>query len=218
MLVLNLVIIALAITLEPIPFTAFALVLASTNGITKAAFFISGWILSLAVMVAVTLAATQDHPPRPSTAPSTAALAVKILLGVVLVGIAVRRRRRMGTPKKPKDPPKWQAGVDGMSKWFAFALGPLTQPWGLVAAGVATIVDAKLGSWQSVVTLVVFCLLSTATYLAAEVYAWVRPERTKELLTAVRSWITGHTDQVIIGLSGVLGIWLIVDSVFVLLS
>ena len=66
-----------------------------------------------------------------------------------------------------------------MSRWFAFALGPLTQPWGLVAAGVAVIVDAKLGSWESGVALVVFCLLSTATYLAAEIYAWIRPEETQ---------------------------------------
>ena len=61
MLVLNLVIIALGITLEPIPFTAFALVLASKNGVSKAAFFISGWILSLA----------QSSWPPPSPPPRT---------------------------------------------------------------------------------------------------------------------------------------------------
>ncbi len=218
MLVLNLVVIALGITFEPIPFTAFALVLASERGVTKAASFISGWILSLAVVVAITLAATQDQPPRPNTAPSTAALAVKILIGTGLLLIAVRRGRRMGAPKKPKDPPKWQSGVDNMSTWFAFVLGPLVQPWGLVAAGVAIIVDAELNSFESSLALILFCLLSTATYLAAEVYAWVRPEPTKELLGRVRAWITGHTDQVIVGLSGIIGVWLIAGSVYVLLS
>jgi hypothetical protein len=218
MLVLNLLIIALGITLEPIPFTAFAVVLASERGVSKAAFFISGWILSLAVVVVATLAATQDRPPRPSTAPSTAALAVKLALGAVLLVIALRRWRRMGRPKEPKDPPKWQSGVDGMSRWFALALGPLTQPWGLVAAGVAVIVDAKLGSWQSVVALVVFCVLSTATYLAAEIYAWIRPEQTRALLVRVRTWITGHTDQVIVAISGLVGIWLVATSAYTLLT
>ena len=52
MLILNLVLIGLAITLEPIPFTAFALVLASKGGTTKAAFFVAGWILSLGIVVA----------------------------------------------------------------------------------------------------------------------------------------------------------------------
>jgi hypothetical protein len=218
MLVLNLVIIALGITLEPIPFTAFAVVLASKNGVTKAAYFISGWILSLAIVVVATLAATENRPPKPSTAPSTAMLAVKIALGAVLLFIALRRWRKMGQPKKPKDPPKWQSGVDGMSNWFALALGPLTQPWGLVAAGVAVIVDAKLGSWQSGVALVVFCILSTATYLAAEIYAWIRPEETQALLMRVRTWISGHTDQVIVGISGVVGVWLVATSVYALLT
>ncbi len=218
MLVLNLVVIALAITLEPIPFTAFAVVLASEGGVAKAACFISGWILSLAVMVAITLAATGDNAPRPDTAPSTAALAVKILVGGVLLVVAVRRWHRIGTPKKPKDPPKWQTGVDNMSKWFAFVLGPLVQPWGLVAAGVAVIVDAELNSFESSLALVLFCLLSTATYLAAEIYAWARPEATRELLARVRSWITGHTDQVIVALSGIVGLWLIAGSVYALAS
>ena len=218
MLVLNLLIIALGITLEPIPFTAFAVVLASKNGVSRAAYFISGWILSLAIVVAGTLAATQNRPPKPSTAPSVAVLAVKLLLGAVLLVMALRRWRKMGRPKKPKDPPKWQSGVDGMSRWFALALGPLTQPWGLVAAGVAIIVDAKLGSWQSGVTLVIFCLLSTATYLVAEIYAWARPEEMRALRDRVRTWISGHTDQVIVGISGVVGIWLVATSVYALLT
>jgi hypothetical protein len=218
MLILNLVLIGLAITLEPIPFTAFALVLASKGGTTKAAFFVAGWILSLGIVVAGTLAATQNNPPKPSTAPSVAALAVKIAIGAVLVFIAFRRRNKMKQPKKPKDPPKWQTGVDSMSKWFALGLGPLTQPWGLVAAGVAVIVDAKLSSVASTVALVLFCVLGTGTYLAALVYAWLRPEQTKELLGRVRNWITGHTDQMIVIISGVLGLWLIIDSVYLLLT
>jgi len=218
MLVLNLVILGLAITLEPIPFTAFAVVLASKGGVSKAAFFLSGWILSLAIVVVGTLAATQNNPPKPSTAPSEAALAAKILIGAVLLVIALRRRRMIGQPKKPKDPPKWQTGVDNMSRWFAFGLGPLTQPWGLVAAGVLTIVDAKLAGPQSAVALVLFCLLATGTYLAAEIYAWLRPVQTKDLLDRMRSWIASHTDQVIVVISAVVGVWLIADSVYLLVT
>jgi len=218
MLVLNLVLLGLAITLEPIPFTAFALVLASKGGVSKSAFFVAGWILSLAVVVAGTLVATQNNPPKPSTAPTEAALAVKILIGAVLLFVALRRVRMMKRPKKPKDPPKWQTGVDGMSKWFALGLGPLTQPWGLVAAGVAVIVDAKLTSVASTVALVLFCLLGTGTYLVAVVYAWLRPARTKALLDRVRNWIATHTDQMIVIISGVLGLWLIIDSVYLLVT
>jgi hypothetical protein len=216
MLVFDLVVIAMAISLEPIPFTAFALVLASARGIRKGAAFIVGWILSLVTVVALTLLVTGNHAPRPGTAPSHGLLVARIVIGLALVAVAFRRRRRMQRPKTPKDPPKWQARVDGMSPLFALVLAVLVQPWGLVAAGVAVIADAELTSWQSSLALLFFCLLSAGTYLAVEIYAIVRPERAQARLVAVRSWITGHTDQVIIGIALVVGLWLIADSIWIL--
>ena len=216
MLVLQLTLIGLAITLEPIPFTAFALVLASERGTHKAALFIAGWILSLAAVIALTLAATGNNPPSSGSVPSQAGLAVRIVIGVVLLFIALHRRRMMGRPKKQKDPPKWQTSIDAMSPGFAFVLGPLVQPWGLIAAGAAVIVDAKLDSWQSALAFMYYLLLSAGTYLAVEIYALARPERTQELIASLRAWIAAHTDQVIVILSLVLGLWLVVDSVYLL--
>jgi hypothetical protein len=215
---LDLLLIGLVITLEPIPLTAFLVVLASKGGVRKGAAFIFGWLLSLAIVVAVTLLVTGNKPPAPSTAPSLAALAAKILIGVVLVLIAVRQRRRMGKPKPPKKPPKWQTGIDNMSPWYAMGLAPLTQPWGLVAAGIATIVEAKLSSWQSCLAVVLFCLVSTGVYIALEVYAGFRPEKSAALLASARAWIDSHTDQVIIVASLVLGFWLIGKSVYLIVS
>jgi hypothetical protein len=216
MLVLQLTLIGLAITLEPIPFTAFALVLSSSRGAHKGAVFIVGWILSLAVVIALTLAATGNRPPASNTAPSEAALAVRIAIGVVLLAIAARRRHMMGRPKKEKGPPKWQTSVDTMSPWFAFVLAPLVQPWGLIAAGAAVITDAELDSWKSALAFVYYLLLSVGTYLVVEIYALARPERTQQMIASVRTWIAGHTDQAIIVISLVLGIWLVADSAYLL--
>jgi len=217
-LVLNLVLIGLAITLEPIPLTAFILVLASRGGVKKGAAFIFGWLLSLAIVIAFTVLVTDNKPPKPSTAPSLAALAARLAIGVVLVLIAVRQRQKMGKPKPPKKPPKWQAGIDNMTPWYAIGLAPLTQPWGLVAAGVTVIVNAKLSSWESYVAVFLFCVVATATYLAMEIYAGVRPERAQEFLAHLRAWIDGHTDQVIIIVSVVLGFWLVGYSVYYIVT
>ena len=218
MLVLDLLLIGLVITLEPIPLTAFILVLAAHNGVRNGAAFILGWLASLAAVIAVTVLVTGNHPPRPNTAPSLAALAVKIAIGAVLVVIAARRWRKLGQPKPPKKTPKWQRGLDNMSPWFAMALGPITQPWGLVAAGVATIVEAKLSSWESYVAVVGFCVVATGAYLAMELYAGFRPERTQAFLAATRTWIDTHTDQVIIAVSLGLGFWLIAHSTYLLVT
>jgi threonine/homoserine/homoserine lactone efflux protein len=216
--ILDLLLIGLVITLEPIPLTTFILILASENGVRKGATFIFGWLLSLAVVIAATILVTGNKPPAPSTAPSLAALAVKILIGAVLLVIAVRQWRRMGQPKKPKKTPKWQTGIDNMSPWFAMGLGPLTQPWGLVAAGVATIIEAKLSSWENYVAIFLFCIVATGTYLALEIYAGFRPAQSQAFLARLRAWIDTHTDQVIIVVSLVLGFWLIGKSVYLVVS
>ncbi len=214
----ELVLIGLVITLEPIPLTAFLLILASKGGVRKGAAFIFGWLVSLAIVVALTVVATGDKPPKPSTAPSLAALAVKILIGVVLVAIAVRQWRRMGRPRKPKKTPKWQTGIDRMSPWYAMGLAFLVQPWGLVAAGVAVITAAKLSSWESYIALFLFCVVSALVYIVMEIYAGFRPEKTQALVTQVRAWIDTHTDQVIIVISLVLGFWLIGKSIYQIVS
>ncbi len=217
-MVLDLMLIGLVITLEPIPLTAFILILSSKNGTRKGAAFIFGWLLSLAIVVAITLLATGNNPPKSNTAPSLAALAVKIAIGAALVIIGVRRWRKLDQPKPPKKTPKWQTGIDNMSPWYAMGLAPLTQPWGLVAAGVATVTAAKLESWQDYVAIVGFCLIATGVYIVMELYVGFRPEEGSALLARLRVWMDTHTDQVIILVSLGLGLWLVGNSAYLLAS
>jgi hypothetical protein len=118
-----------------------------------------GWLVSLVIVVAATVRATGNNPPRPHTAPSDTALAVRIVIGIVLVAAAFRQWRRTRRPKKPKKPPKWQEHVDNMSPWFALDLAPVVQPWVLIGAGAATVVAAELSSWTSYLALTLFCVL-----------------------------------------------------------
>ena len=218
MLLLSLFLIGLAVTLDPLPLTAFLIVLPSKRGARKGAAFTFGWLVSLAIVVTVTVLATGNDPPKPSTAPTLAALAVKIVLGVVLMVIAVRRIRARGKPKPPKKPPKWQEHVDSMSPWFAMGLAPALQPWVLIGAGAATVVQAKLSSWQSFLALFLYCVLASASYLALEIYAVARPSQTQALLGRTQAWINSHTDQVIIVGSLIIGLWLIGNSIYLIVS
>ncbi len=140
----------------------------------EGAAFVSGWLVSLAIVVTVTVAATGNSPPRPNTSPFLGALAVKIALGVALIAIAVRHIRRRRRPKKPKEPPKWREHVDTMSPWSAMGLATALQPWVLIGAGAATVVEAKLSSWEGYLALFLFCVLALASYLALAIYAVFR--------------------------------------------
>ena len=217
-MVLDLLLIGLAIALDPLPLTSFVVVLPSKRGVLKGAAFLFGWLVSLAIVVAVTVLATGNNPPKPNTVPSLASLAVKIAIGTLLVWIAIRQRRRMRGPKKPKKAPKWQEHVDNMSPWFALGLAPALQPWTLIAAGAATILQAKLSSWESLLALIGFCVLGSASYIAMEIYAVSKPDQSRAFLARFRTWMEAHTDRVIIIGCLLLGFWLIASSIYYVLE
>jgi hypothetical protein len=217
---LDLFLIGLVVCLEPIPLTGMILLLAAERGVLKGLGFVLGWLLTLVLIVAVTVALTGGKPPAPKSAPSTAALAVKLACGAILVVVADRRRRRMGRSEsdQAKKQPKWMARIDRVNPLVAAGLGFLLQPWVLVTAGVATIVDAKLTSAAEYLLVFLFCLWSTASYLAMEIYAVLRPETVKTRLNAMLEWINSHTDQAIAILSLGLGLYLMTKSIYGLVS
>jgi hypothetical protein len=216
LMLLDLIVVGLAIALDPISLTPFLLILASTRGVQKGAAFMLGWLASIAIVIAGTLLVTGSNPPKPSSAPSIAALVVKLLIGIGLIYYAMRQRRKMGQPKPPKKTPKWQTGIDNMSLWFAAILAPLTQPWGLVAAGVTVIIKADLASAQDVVAVVLFALIATSIIITLELYASLRPERAQEFIRRIRSWIGSHSDQVVVILFSVVGLYLVGSSIYYL--
>lgn len=213
-MVLDLLLIGLAITLEPFPLTAFILVLSAEKGTMKALAFILGWLACLLAVIAVVISVTGNQPPKPSTVPSTAALAVKLALGIVLILVAVRRRRRIGQPRKP---PGWMAKLDRLSFWTAAGLAVFLQPWTLVAAGATTIIEAKLSTAGSYLTLMLFCLLATASFLYLELYAAFAPAAAAVRLQRLRTWLDTHQDQVIVAVFLLIGFWLAGKSIYLLL-
>jgi threonine/homoserine/homoserine lactone efflux protein len=213
--VLDLILIGLAITLEPFPLTAFILVLSAERGRWKGLAFILGWLACLVVVIAAVIAATGNNPPKPQTVPSDTALAVKLALGVVLILVAVRTKRREGRPRKPA---AWMSKMDRLSLLGAAGLAAFLQPWTLVAAGASTLVEAKLDTAASYLVLVLYCLLATSSYLYLELYATFAGADADARLERMRAWLDAHQDQVIIANSQLLGIWLAGKSIYLLVS
>ncbi len=214
-MVLNLLLIGLGIALEPFPLTAFILVLSAEKGIWKGLAFVLGWLACLVVVIAAVFLATGNNPPKPQTVPSDTALAVKLAAGVVLILIALRTRRRAGRPRKPA---AWMARLDRLSLLSVAGLAAFLQPWTLVAAGAATIAEAKLATAASYLVLVLFCLLATSGYLYLELYATFAGDRADARMTRLRGWLSTHQDQVIIAVCLLLGLWLAGNSIYLLAS
>src|SRR5260370_19430166 len=101
----------------------------------------------------------------------------------------------MGRPKKPRKPPKWQARIDKMSSWYAVVIAALVQPWPLVAAAAAIVVEAKLSSAETYISLFLFCLITTSSVLVIEIDAVFRPDGSHALLARINVLIDNHTHQ-----------------------
>ena len=214
-MVADLLLIGLGITLEPFPLTAFILLLSTEKGTRKGLAYILGWLACLVVVIAAVLAATGGKPPAPNTAPSTAALAVKLTLGLVLILLAAIQWHRRGRPRKP---PTWMARLDRLSLLACAGLAAFLQPWALVAAGAATVTAAKLDTAADWLVLFGFCLLATSSYLYLELYATFTPAAAEVRLRRLRAWLDTHTDQVIVAVFLLLGLWLAGKSIFLLVS
>jgi hypothetical protein len=212
----NLVLIGLAMALYPVALTIFILLVASNRGLRKGAAFIAGWLATLAAVAAITVAATGNTPPAASTAPATVIVVAKIVLGLALLGVAARQRRRMGRPRPAKQEPAWRARLDEMSAMFAVGLGAFFQPTVLVVSAATIITGAKLSTAASYVALAVFGLLSVSTFVSMEIYVVVRPAGSAEALHRLDGWIHGHTDLLVIVGATALGLWLIGNNAYAL--
>jgi hypothetical protein len=214
-MVLDLVIIGLAIAFLPLTIVAFMLILGAQRGIWKGLAFIAGWVACLVAVIAVVVLVTGGKPPEPHTAPSTAALVVKALLGAVLIWVGLRQRQRIGRPRKQ---PAWMARLDHLSLWTAAGLGVFLQPWTLVAAGAATVVQAKLSTAGDWLTLILFCLLATSSFLAMELYAAFAPAAAEVRFDQIHKWIDTHQDQAIVVGALVVGAWLLGSSIYLIVA
>jgi hypothetical protein len=212
-MVLDLVIIGLAITLMPVTILAFGLILAADKGLLKGLAFIFGWLACIVAILAVVIAITGGDPPKPNTAPTDLALAVKAVLGAVLIWFGYRQWRRMGRPHKP---PNWMARLDHLSLWAAAGLGAFLLPWSLVAAAAATVVQASLSTAGDWLALALFCLLATSSFLVLELYAAFAPEAVAARLDRLRAWIDRHQDQAIVIGALLVGGWLLANSLYLL--
>jgi hypothetical protein len=209
-MVLDLLLIGLGITLEPFPLVAFVLVLSAERGVRKALAFILAWLACLVAVIAAVLLVTGGEPPASESAASTAEIAVKLAVGVGLIVYGERKRRTAGRPRKT---PAWLARMHEVSAWTAAGLAVLLQPWGLVAAGAATVVEADLADSATYLALVGFCLVATASQLTLELYTVFAPATAGPRLERLRTWLDDHQDQAIVILSLFLGFWLVGKSI-----
>lgn len=178
---------ALAVAISPIPVIAVILMLLAPRAGRTSAGFLLGWIVGIVVAAVVFTALARFAGLGAGGGPSTVASWIKIALGVVLVGLAVRSWRSRPAGEQEPVVPKWMAAIDTFTPAKACGLGFLlsaVNPKNLamtVAAGV-TVGGGALPVGQIVVALAVFMVVAASTVAGpVAVYAAAADRMTKPL-------------------------------------
>src|SRR4051794_17240611 len=90
------------VALSPVPIIAVVLMLATPRGRVNGPAFLAGWVVGLAVVGAVVLVIASRGDAGEAGAPADWVSVLKLVLGVLLLGLAVRQWR--GRPRGDQRP------------------------------------------------------------------------------------------------------------------
>ena len=198
----ELLLIGVAITIEPLPVVGFILVLGSDHARRNGFAFIAAWIASLVAIVAGTLLVTGGQPPLAQQRPG-----------------AVERHRQRGrrrwpcwlvawrVSKRPADrphkQPAWMAQVDRMSALGAASpRASCCSPGAWWPPGSPWCIEADLHTTATIVVLVLFCLLATSSMATMQTYYLISPDAARERLARLQDWVDRNRDRGIVILVG----------------
>ncbi|MGU3584629.1 GAP family protein [Rhodococcus sp. C26F] len=201
---------AIGVAVSPIPIIAAILMLLSKRAKATSVGFAAGWVLGIivATVIFVLLSGLIDSS---DDGPSAATSWVKIVLGVLLLGLGMRQWR---TRDDPHSTPKWMTAIDEMTPGRGFGLGfalAAVNPKNLlmcVAAGV-TIGSAALSVGASAVAVAVFSIIAATTVVVPVVGYLLAADRLRHPLDELKGWLQANNTAVMAVLVLVIGVVLI---------
>ena len=208
---------AVGVALSPIPIIASVLLASSPRGRVNGPAFVLGCAASAAVIGGVMLAAGVGSGTDESGGPSTAASALKLVLGIVLLGMAARQWR--GRPVGDEDPPlpKWMGALDGFSPTKSLVAGVVVTGLNpknllLVIAGAAAVASAGATAGEEAVAWAIFSLIAIIGVATPVVISFAMGDRSDELLQRLRAWMAHNNGVIMAVILLLIGVKLLGDG------
>ncbi|WP_305780748.1 GAP family protein [Nocardia nova] len=181
---------AVGVAISPIPIVAAILIILSANAARAGTGFAIGWLLGIVVVTTIFVLLSGTMSDSENEHPSTVTAWIKIVLGIVLLGLAARQWQS----RSETDIPGWMRAIDTLSAVGAVGLGAMlsaVNPKNLllcISAGVA-IGTSGIGGGRQVIAVVVFTVIAAASVLAVVIGYLVAADRLREPLDSARRWL-----------------------------
>lgn len=209
---------AIGVAVSPVPIIAVILMLFGPRARSTGPAFAFGWVLALSVVGGVVLVVADSSDVSSEQDPSDAVFAVKLIIGLLFLVLAVRQWG--SRPKEGEEPemPGWMSAVDQFTPIRAFGMAILLagvnpKNLGLTLAASSTIAQAGLTDAEPWIVLLVFVALASLTVVLPVAYYIVAGDSAERALDTMKSWLTANNATVMAVLLLILGVLLVGDGV-----
>ena len=204
---------AIAVDISVLSIIAVILMLITPRARSNGPAFVAGWVLGLAVVGGLVLIIADAAGVASSSGPSTAAYAIKLTLGVLLLLLAVRQWRSRPGPGEQAPAPKWMASLDSFTPVKSLGLGSAmsgVNPKNLaLTAAAISIAQAGLPGGQQAGVLAVFVVVGTVTVAAPLVVYLALGSKADSTLNGWREWLAANNAAIMLVVFLVFGFVLI---------
>lgn len=207
--------IALGLLVVSMPMAVIVLVMITAGAHRGAASFLLGWVLGISAVVAVTIVIADYSFAESESASESAQISVwssviRIVLGLVLFGLAFKQWR--ARPRDGSDPtvPKWMKSIDGLTPRKAFGLAFLSaavnpKNAALAVSGAATIAVATNVVAQQIVAAVIFTIIASVGIASPILVKVFSGKRADDILVSAKAWMTANNAVMMAVILAILG-------------
>lgn len=198
---------AVGVAISPVPIIAVILMLFSAKAGTNSTSFLFGWIVGLTVAGGTVLALGLEES---GGGESTVSGWVKIVIGVLFLGLAWRNWKSRPTGDGEPEMPGWMASIDDFSAAKSFGLafllaGVNPKNLGLTIAAVVTITGSGLSAGEEIGTLAVYIAIASTTVAVPVLANLLLGEKAEGGLDTMKEWLVANNNVVMFVLFLVLG-------------
>ena len=209
---------AVAVAVSPIPIVAVVLLLVSPGGKVKGVAYLIGSMTSTAIVGGVLLAVGVGSGTSSDGGPSTGASLLKLVLGVVLLGLAAKQWRGRPLAGEKAVMPGWMGALDGFTPLKALGAGVILNVFSpknllFIVGGAAAVAGAGASGSQEAVAWAVFCVIATIGVATPVVIVFATGDRSAELLDRLKTWMSQNSGVIMAVILLMIGVKLVGDGI-----